>query len=218
MRYNVGVELGLTVEQRSAGEIAAIVDGVRDGEILGETFAWRQRQKTGGDRHGEQSDRALHDFPPTAGDLSYGQGKSSTSDAILSRVDAAFKIATGPNQQTLPKRAAPAIVDVGGSFWLPWPVSRSPCRTQDDRNGRLARRVSVMMRDAIRRLLTFIGTLTARPAAFLIVFLYAGMWAVVEPETLDLHGAATLATWLMTLFIQRAEHRDTQASRRSSTN
>lgn len=67
------------------------------------------------------------------------------------------------------------------------------------------------MRDAIRRLLTFIGTLTARPAAFVIVFLYAGMWAVVEPETLDLHGAATLATWLMTLFIQRAEHRDTQA-------
>jgi len=34
---------------------------------------------------------------------------------------------------------------------------------------------------------------------------------VVEPQTLNLHGAATLATWLMTLFIQRAEHRDTQA-------
>lgn len=25
------------------------------------------------------------------------------------------------------------------------------------------------------------------------------------------HGVATLATWLMTVFIQRAEHRDTQA-------
>jgi low affinity Fe/Cu permease len=25
------------------------------------------------------------------------------------------------------------------------------------------------------------------------------------------HGAATVATWMMTLFIQRAEHRDTQA-------
>jgi low affinity Fe/Cu permease len=67
------------------------------------------------------------------------------------------------------------------------------------------------MRDAIRRLLTFLGTVTARPTAFLIVFLYAAIWAAVEPETLDLHGFATLATWLMTLFIQRAEHRDTQA-------
>ena len=67
------------------------------------------------------------------------------------------------------------------------------------------------MRDAIHRLLTFIGTLTARPSAFVIVFVYAGVWAVIEPQTLDFHGAATLATWLMTLFIQRAEHRDTQA-------
>ena len=30
-------------------------------------------------------------------------------------------------------------------------------------------------------------------------------------DGLDWHGFATLATWLMTLFIQRAEHRDTQA-------
>ena len=28
---------------------------------------------------------------------------------------------------------------------------------------------------------------------------------------LDWHSVATLATWAMTLFIQRAEHRDTQA-------
>jgi low affinity Fe/Cu permease len=28
---------------------------------------------------------------------------------------------------------------------------------------------------------------------------------------LEWHSAATLATWAMTLFIQRAEHRDTQA-------
>ncbi|WP_348643222.1 low affinity iron permease family protein [Mesorhizobium sp. B2-1-3A] len=32
-----------------------------------------------------------------------------------------------------------------------------------------------------------------------------------EPETLDWHGIATLVTWAMTLFIQRAEHRETQA-------
>jgi len=34
---------------------------------------------------------------------------------------------------------------------------------------------------------------------------------VSEPETLDWHGIATLVSWAMTLFIQRAEHRDTQA-------
>jgi low affinity Fe/Cu permease len=48
-------------------------------------------------------------------------------------------------------------------------------------------------------------------AAFLVVVVYAVLWAVFEPERLDWHGFATLATWVMTLFIQRAEHRDTQA-------
>ena len=67
------------------------------------------------------------------------------------------------------------------------------------------------MRNAIRRFLTFTGTLTARPTAFLIVLFYTALWGVIQPETLDWHGAATLATWLMTLFIQRAAHRDTQA-------
>ncbi|NLS06277.1 hypothetical protein HGP14_23425 [Rhizobium sp. P32RR-XVIII] len=59
--------------------------------------------------------------------------------------------------------------------------------------------------------LTHLGTWTARPSAFVIVFLYAIGWLVFSPKTLEWHGAATLATWLMTLFIQRAEHRDTQA-------
>ena len=60
-------------------------------------------------------------------------------------------------------------------------------------------------------MLTHVGTLTSRPTAFLIVGLYALAWFLLSPETLDWHGVATLATWLMTLFIQRAEHRDTQA-------
>ncbi|MDX6807206.1 low affinity iron permease family protein [Terrihabitans rhizophilus] len=51
----------------------------------------------------------------------------------------------------------------------------------------------------------------ARPSAFLIVIVFTAMWAVFQPDTLDWHGAATLFTWLMTLFIQRSEHRDTQA-------
>jgi low affinity Fe/Cu permease len=32
-----------------------------------------------------------------------------------------------------------------------------------------------------------------------------------QPHSFDWHGVATLAVWLMTLLIQRAEHRDTQA-------
>ncbi len=55
------------------------------------------------------------------------------------------------------------------------------------------------------------GTLTARPWAFLILLVYAVLWLIFEPHSLNWHGVATLATWAMTLFIQRAEHRDTQA-------
>jgi low affinity Fe/Cu permease len=63
----------------------------------------------------------------------------------------------------------------------------------------------------IRRALTHIGVLTARPAAFLVVVAYTIAWLVVSPATFDWHALATLATWMMTLFIQRASHRDTQA-------
>ncbi|WP_348625594.1 low affinity iron permease family protein [Mesorhizobium sp. L2C084A000] len=59
--------------------------------------------------------------------------------------------------------------------------------------------------------LTSIGTLTSRPAAFLVLLAYAILWMIFERQSLDWHGAATLFTWAMTLFIQRAEHRDTQA-------
>ena len=52
---------------------------------------------------------------------------------------------------------------------------------------------------------------TARPSAFAIVILYAIGWLIFEPRTFDWHALATLATWTMTLFIQRASHRDTQA-------
>lgn len=62
-----------------------------------------------------------------------------------------------------------------------------------------------------RSFLTHVGIWTARPSAFVIVGLYAIGWLVFSPETLGWHGVAMLATWLMTLFIQRAEHRDTQA-------
>ena len=59
--------------------------------------------------------------------------------------------------------------------------------------------------------LTRIGTWTSHPTAFAVVALYALAWLILAPEELNWHSVATLATWLMTLFIQRAEHRDTQA-------
>lgn len=68
-----------------------------------------------------------------------------------------------------------------------------------------------MARNSIGSTLTALGTLTARPSAFLLLIAYAGLWIVFDRHSLNWHGAATLATWAMTLFIQRAEHRDTQA-------
>lgn len=63
----------------------------------------------------------------------------------------------------------------------------------------------------LSKLLTRIGTLTARPSAFLLVLAFALAWLALSRQTLDWQGAATLATLFMTLVIQRAEHRDTQA-------
>jgi low affinity Fe/Cu permease len=62
-----------------------------------------------------------------------------------------------------------------------------------------------------RAVLTKLGVLVSHPAAFVIVFCYVIAWIFLEPSSLDWHGIATVATWLMTLIIQRAEHRDTQA-------
>ena len=59
------------------------------------------------------------------------------------------------------------------------------------------------------RWFTRFGVYTATPWAFLIVLLYGASWATFGQ--LDFGGIATLAVWTMTLFIQRAQHRDTQA-------
>ena len=63
----------------------------------------------------------------------------------------------------------------------------------------------------LRSSLTRLGVLTSHPAAFLVVAVYAVSWWFFSPHTLEWHAVATLATLCMTLFIQRAEHRDTQA-------
>ena len=62
---------------------------------------------------------------------------------------------------------------------------------------------------AVRHYLTSLGVATANPLAFAVVGIYGVSWWLFGH--LDLHGIATLATWFMTLVIQRAEHRDTQA-------
>lgn len=67
------------------------------------------------------------------------------------------------------------------------------------------------MTNLFGKILTRLGVLSANPVAFLIVIAYAAAWIVLQPHSFDWHAVATLATWLMTLFIQRAEHRDTQA-------
>jgi len=68
-----------------------------------------------------------------------------------------------------------------------------------------------MERRALQKGLTTLGVFSGHPLAFAIVGLYALSWLIFQPDTLNFHGVATLVTWTMTLFIQRAEHRDTQA-------
>jgi len=63
----------------------------------------------------------------------------------------------------------------------------------------------------IRHLLTRLGVLSANPFAFLVVAVYAGAWLVFSPDSFEWHAVVTVATLVMTLFIQRATHRDTQA-------
>ena len=59
--------------------------------------------------------------------------------------------------------------------------------------------------------LTRLGVLMAHPAAFAVLVCYVFAWLILNPRSFDWQSVATVATWLMTLFIQRAEHRDTQA-------
>ena len=67
------------------------------------------------------------------------------------------------------------------------------------------------MIDLIRRDLTQLGVLAGNPWAFLLVVTYGTLWFLFDRETFGWHGLATMAVWFMTLLIQRAEHRDTQA-------
>jgi low affinity Fe/Cu permease len=58
---------------------------------------------------------------------------------------------------------------------------------------------------------TTIGQATGHPAAFAIVLIYALLWCAFSAATFDWNAVATLAVWVMTLFIQRSNRRDTLA-------
>lgn len=63
----------------------------------------------------------------------------------------------------------------------------------------------------VRSWLTSVGVATSHPLAFVAVAAFVAVWLIVDPRSFNWESAATVATWVMTLFIQRAEHRDTQA-------
>src|SRR5881398_3236578 len=63
----------------------------------------------------------------------------------------------------------------------------------------------------IQTALTVAGVWMARPAAFVVVLCYFVLWLIFDRESFNFHGAVALITLCMTLFIQRSEHRDTQA-------
>src|SRR5215468_3983993 len=65
--------------------------------------------------------------------------------------------------------------------------------------------------ELIRHALTTLGVLAGHPVAFVIVAAYGLLWVLLDRQNFGWHGFAVLATWCMTLLIQRAEHRDTQA-------
>jgi low affinity Fe/Cu permease len=58
---------------------------------------------------------------------------------------------------------------------------------------------------------TTVGQAAGHPAAFAIVLLYGVLWLTFDAATFDWNAVATLAVWVMTLFIQRSNRRDTLA-------
>ena len=58
---------------------------------------------------------------------------------------------------------------------------------------------------------THVGQAAGHPAAFLIVIVYALLWLAFDRASFDWNAVATLAVFVMTLFIQRANRRDNLA-------
>jgi low affinity Fe/Cu permease len=58
---------------------------------------------------------------------------------------------------------------------------------------------------------THIGQAAGHPAAFVVVIVYALLWLAFSPVTFEWNAVTTLAIFMMTLFIQRANRRDNLA-------
>jgi len=58
---------------------------------------------------------------------------------------------------------------------------------------------------------TVIGQWVGHPIGLAVIAAYASCWAVVSPATFEWNAVATLAVWVMTIFIQRSSRRDTLA-------
>ena len=69
------------------------------------------------------------------------------------------------------------------------------------------------MRASFNRALTNAGSWLSRPEPVVAVGVFIGLWLIFDRESFNWQAIASIATLLMTLFIQRSEHRDTQAIR-----
>ena len=67
------------------------------------------------------------------------------------------------------------------------------------------------MRANFNRVLTNAGSWLSRPEPVVAVGVFIGLWLIFDRESFNWQAIASIATLLMTLFIQRSEHRDTQA-------
>jgi low affinity Fe/Cu permease len=58
---------------------------------------------------------------------------------------------------------------------------------------------------------TTLGKATGHPTAFAVVIFYATVWLFFDFRRFEWNAVASLAVWMMTMFVQRVNRRDTLA-------
>jgi low affinity Fe/Cu permease len=76
------------------------------------------------------------------------------------------------------------------------------------RKSRKPRQAPVAATPASHNWTTDVGQAAGHPAAFIVVIVYAVLWLIFSRPTFEWNSVATLAVFMMTLFIQRANRRD----------